>query len=175
MSKTKDKEIKFNYNSPDYWYLSTFAPSLVAVKVIEDGKETDHWFPNVEVGFNWLRTTSSVFREKIGQCTSPSKARYYGSAKAQCPLRPGYDEAMEVMILRKLNWAKFTQNNVLANWLVATDKSKLIDYAPWEKGESFLSVNDKGVGKNEHGKIIMRVRERLASNEREPMIPVIKF
>lgn len=176
--KTKSKSvapIRFNSKSPDYWFLGSFAPTLVMINVIENGKTEQLWFPNVECGFHYLKTTSSVFREKIMQCASPAKARYYGSAKAQCPMRPGWDDDLSLRVMRMLDWAKFSQNRVLAQWLLDTDEAELQEYAPWEKDDPYWGVNSKGEGPNRKGKVLMQVRKRLAEGEPTDLIPTINM
>lgn len=170
----KPVEIRFNAKT-DHWYLSDFAPSLVIVDIEEGGKRKQMWFPNVAVAFNYLKTDNDVFREKILSCTVPSKAQYYGSEKAGCPLRKGW-ESDQLRVMRLLDWAKFSQNRVLAQWLIATGDAELVEYAPWEKQRPFWSVNSKGEGDNNKGKILMRVRERLIEKAgEEHKTPLIKF
>ena len=164
--KTKKKAIvpetiMFNSRHDKYWYLSSFAPSLVFINSIESGVTKKHWFPNIEVGFQYFKTTSSVFREKIMQCTSPSKARYFGSAKAQCPIRSNWDDSLSKVVMRQLDLAKFSQNAVLAEELIGTGDATLMEFAPWEANTPYWGVNADGEGPNRKGKILMQVRQRL--------------
>lgn len=75
-------------------------------------------------------------------------------------------------IVFKGNLAKFSQNENLKAILIATDKKKIVEAAPYDKiwgnglniSDSLKTPETEWKGKNKLGKAIMRVREILINN-----------
>lgn len=72
-------------------------------------------------------------------------------------MRPDWDD-VKVDVMEEIVYAKFTQNENLMHMLVLTEDMPLIEGNSW--GDTFWGVCD-GVGENNLGKILMRVRDRL--------------
>jgi hypothetical protein len=54
---------------------------------------------------------------------------------------------------------KFEQNPDIAEMLMATEGFELVEYAPW--GDTFWGVGKDHEGKNNLGKILMKIRGEL--------------
>lgn len=178
MAKSKlDGEIRYNAKTERFAFLSSMYMCSITVKVVEPDGDRLLEFSSAEAAFHYFKTTATPFREKILSCGIPSKARYYGSAEAQCPMRKdwtttpkGSDHELRFQVMRAIQWAKFTQNVVLAQRLIETGDVPLKENAPWEK-ETYWGTID-GKGDNNHGKILMQIRQRLAKGVRpEELIP----
>lgn len=164
MKKSKPKPVEtLRYNSSIIGteYLSQFAPASITLFYTDkSGTKNYIEFANAEAAFQYFKTTSPVYREKIKSCVLASKARYFGSKKAECPLRSDWEEIKDKVMLRVL-WAKFSQNNVLMHKLIGTYPKKLIEHAPWDK-EAYWGEVAEGEGKNKSGEILEKVRTRLS-------------
>lgn len=161
----KQDIIQYNSKIAGTEYLSSFYICSLVVRVRDKkGNELLLTFNSVEAAFHYFKTKTPLFREKIYSCSMPSKARYYGSEKSGCPMRDDWDE-IKSRVMYKLNLAKFTQNLLLGTWLVATGEAKLIEFSPWDKVDNFWGVNEKGEGKNKHGRILTKVRAKLSGRK----------
>lgn len=158
----KQEVIQYNSSIAGTEYLSSFYLCSIVVRAEDKkGNKVLLKFSSVEQGFQFFKTQNPVFREKIMNCGTPSKARYFGSAKAGCPVRDNWDDIKD-KVMFKLVFAKFRQSLLLTSYLLSTDDIKLVEYSPWDKVDNYWGVNEKGEGKNKHGRITMRVREKIA-------------
>lgn len=159
-TESSDDVIQYNFKTPGYGWLSSFQPCCIEVK---DEKGNRVLFPSAEHAFHYFKTKSKLYREKILNAADASKARYWGSEKAECPMRDDWDDIREE-VMYKILTAKYKQNLPLKKRLLATGDTILQELSPWDK-ELFWGTNKDGEGKNKHGKLTMRVRKKLASKE----------
>jgi len=68
-------------------------------------------------------------------------------------------------IMYALNWQKFINNYNLQEKLVMTDGCHLEERNSW--GDTDWGTNEQGVGENNLGKILMRVREKILAIRRQ--------
>lgn len=154
----KVEKIVYNSNIKEYAWLSNFQPCLVVLRIDKDTGE-NLMFTSAEAAFHYFKTKSVEYRTKIYNCIKAYDARYQGSAKAGCPMRKDWHEIRRDVMFRVV-LAKYSQNTMLAKWLLETGDAELVELAPWDK-EGFWGTDESGKGNNESGKITMEVREIL--------------
>lgn len=157
----KKETVTLIYNSQieKLEWLSNFQPCLIVVVIDRTTGETLK-FSSVEQGFHYFKTRSPEFRQKIYNCVKAKDARYHGSEKSGCPMRPDWKEIRK-NVMKNLLLAKYGQNLILKKWLLATEDAKLVELAPWDK-EKFWGVDEEGNGSNNSGLLTEEVREILA-------------
>lgn len=161
-NKLPTAEIRYNVKTLNA-YLSQFANIPVSLYYFKNDKKVWLDFHTAEAAFQYFKTLAEPFREKIISASSASNARYWGSAKAQCPIRDDWDDIREKVMLRVV-WAKYTQNVYYGAKLLETGDAPLVEHAPWDK-EGFWGETAPGVGKNRSGKLTMKVRTRLENHK----------
>lgn len=127
-----------------YRFLSNFWPA----KVVLDGIEYD----SVEHAYVASKTLNEIARKDIAGMTPGQSKRYGRTLK----LRPDWEE-VKLTIMEDLVRQKFKRPD-LAKLLRSTGKAELIEGNTW--GDTFWGVC-RGVGENNLGKILMRVRAEL--------------
>lgn len=132
----------------DYRWLSNFWPATVEL----DGVE----YTSVEHAYQAAKTTNSAQRFIVRKAVTAAEAKRL-SKRGLITLRPGWED-MKVEVLGRLVEQKFTRSEELGRKLLATDDAELVEENSW--GDVFWGVC-RGVGRNELGKILMRVREGL--------------
>ncbi|MGL5013437.1 MAG: NADAR family protein [Bacteroidales bacterium] len=162
----KPREIRYNAKIPQSAFMSQFANIPVALFYFKNEKKIWLEFDTAEAAFQYFKTLAEPFREKIKAASSAANARYWGSAKAQCPIREDWDDIREKVMLRVV-WAKYTQNIYYAQKLLATEDAVLVEHAPWDK-EGFWGETSPGNGENKAGIITMKVRTRLSKHMFDP-------
>ena len=130
----------------EYAFLSNFYSSP---RTVLNGK----WYPTVEHAFQALKTLFPPEREMIRLADSPAKAKSLGR---KVHLRGDWHER-RVEFMYRLVRQKFS-DPALAARLLATGDIELVENNHWR--DTFWGVCD-GVGENNLGKILMRVREEL--------------
>ncbi len=75
----------------------------------------------------------------------------------QVKLREGWDDIRDE-IMYQVNMAKYTQNPVLAEKLLATGDDELVEYNTWN--DKYWGVC-RGEGENKLGKVLMRIRQEF--------------
>lgn len=132
----------------EYRWLSNFWPCKIYV--------SKSMFPSVENAFQALK---EVDRKKrvLYQCISPKEAKKLGK---KATLRSNWDE-IKVSVMEELVRQKF-RDIELRNKLVSTGDSELIEGNWW--GDTFWGVY-KGVGKNNLGKILMKIRNEIKNED----------
>lgn len=163
--------IQYNASIAKYSWLSSFSPCLIVLQIDRQTKECLE-FASAEAAFQYFKTKSVEFRNKIINCVKAKDARYQGSEKAGCPLRPDWADIKEDVMFR-VQLAKFGQNIILRQRLLKLKGKKLVELSPWDK-ELFWGTNEKGEGANKHGKTLMRVGEELAERP-ITVIPMDKY
>lgn len=132
----------------EYEFLSNFYEAPV---------HYEYKYGSNEAAFQSRKSTS--FRERIDFTGyRPSDSKKFGR---KVKLRADW-ESVKVDFMRDIVYAKFLQNPELAEKLLATGDSELIEGNTWH--DTFWGVDSKtGVGKNWLGKILMEVRANLNS------------
>ena len=93
---------------------------------------------------------------------NPKKAK---KQARKIPIRADWD-SVKISVMRDIVFAKFTQNPELAEKLLATGDSEIVEGNYWH--DTFWGVDDEtGEGKNNLGKILMELRAGLNSREVE--------
>lgn len=124
---------------------------------------SNFWMCNVE--FEGETYTSSESAYQAAKCKNPAdrqKFRILGPGAAKrlgktVELRKDWD-AVKITVMRKIVYAKFSQNAVIKQKLLETGDRQLIEGNAWH--DRFWGVCG-GEGRNELGKILMSVREEL--------------
>ena len=111
-------------------------------------------FASTENAYQAAKTLDLAGRRAF-QMVRPGKAKRMGQ---KVELREDWDE-VKIDIMYQLNKQKFDRCPELAMKLMETRGKLLIEGNTW--GDSFWGVNEDGVGRNELGKILMRIRAEL--------------
>ena len=148
-----------------YFYLSNFSEHSVHLQGLH--------FPTAEAAFQAMKTIWVVERIAIRDQPTPGKAKRLGNKRppAGAPRTRGHDDRlfttlqpnwekvkvreMEIVVARKFN-----QHPELIKKLLATGNAKLIEGNNWR--DDFwgcIKRNGKWHGRNELGKILMKLRE----------------
>lgn len=130
----------------EHAFLSNFHPSPVRGPL-------SLLFPTVEHAFQAAKCVRSRDVEMILDARTPGIAKRMGRG---VEMRSNWDE-IRVEVMEELVWAKFTAPT-LRTKLLSTGDAKLIEGNTW--GDTFWGVCN-GIGENNLGKILMRVRERI--------------
>ena len=129
----------------EHRFLSNFYPSVIII----NGKS----YPTVEHAYQAAKTVELHQRVWIQNSKTPGEAKRRG--RRIC-MRPDWEQvktrAMLVMLRKKFNISELKEE------LLKTDKATLIEGNTW--GDTFWGVCN-GVGENNLGKLLMKVREEL--------------
>lgn len=131
----------------DYAFLSNYHPSPIEVEGI--------LYATVEHAFHAAQTFDPDEKRAIAAAATPGDAKRMGR-KVQ--LRPDWEQ-VKVGIMEQLVRLKFTTHADLRDQLLATGDAELIEGNWWK--DTFWGVC-RGQGRNELGKILMKVRAELA-------------
>jgi ribA/ribD-fused uncharacterized protein len=144
-------------------FLSHFWPSPIEL----DGET----WPTVEHYYQAQKSENWGYRQAIRAAVTPGQAKRL-SAQPNAPSRiskhswfkangklprPDWDE-VKLDIMRKADWAKFSQHPDLAELLVATGDAELVEDSPTD---AFWGTGPQGDGANWAGRVLMKVRDRL--------------
>ena len=129
----------------EYAFLSNFWPSPIVLDRIT--------YPTVEHAFQAAKADNRLERERIAALPTPGAAKRAGRKVA---LRPDWDR-IKVEVMEDLVRRKFADPE-LAERLLATGAAELVEGNTWN--DRFWGVC-RGQGRNELGKILMRVRAEL--------------
>jgi len=126
-------------------FLSSFYPAIVIVDSIS--------YCTVEHGYQASKNLSVEYRKTIRDATTPGEAKRLGQ---KVSLRADWDD-IKIDRMYTLVKQKFSLPG-LKESLIATGDAELIEGNWW--GDTFWGIC-KGVGRNELGKILMKVRWEL--------------
>ena len=88
---------------------------------------------------------------------SASQAKHLGK------IVPNHDtkkwNKMRYDLMYELNWQKYTTNPILKEKLIMTDGFELVESNSW--GDVYWGKNESGVGENNLGIILMKIRDKL--------------
>lgn len=111
-------------------------------------------WPTAEHPYQAMKTLDRDERAYIASLTTPGMAKRAGR---KLTLRKDWDN-VKIAVMYGVVQAKFYQNPDLADLLCGTYQRELVEGNHW--GDTFWGVCD-GVGRNELGKILMLVRDKL--------------
>lgn len=140
------KEKKITKFFDEYRFLSNFWPCDVEFNGII--------YPSVEHAYQAQKTTDIQTRINISKMKTAGEVKTYGKT---LPVRCDWDD-IKFQIMEDLVHQKFFNNYKLKGLLMATDDAKLVEGNTW--GDVYWGVCN-GVGENNLGKILMKVREEL--------------
>jgi len=160
MMKTENQDTNYSKDLPpiegfrgDHAFLSNFHPAIIRMST--------HLYRSVEHAYQAAKTLDSDERYMIRMAPTPAEAKHLGSKVTIQPLW----ETIKVSTMESLLMRKFSRGNLyLLRGLLATGDRKLIEENQW--GDMFWGTCG-GVGSNQLGRLLMRVREmRQAQEER---------
>jgi N-glycosidase YbiA len=131
----------------------------------------ENW-PAVEHYFQAQRSDDPAYRRALRGAVSPGIAKRLG-APPEAPrrvsqqswfrrngVRPRPDwEDIQVDVMRRADWAKFSQHPELARRLLETRPARIEEDAPFDL---FWGTGVEGSGLNWAGRILIEIRDRLA-------------
>jgi len=136
----------------EYSWLSNFH----SVDIVLDGKV----YPTTEHAFQAAKTYDKKDREKIRTCGRPSNAKKLGR---KVDMSPDWESGRRLSVMEDITRQKF-QNEELRERLLATGTQDLVEGNTW--GDCYWGVC-RGRGKNNLGKILMKIRSELRSEEKK--------
>lgn len=113
-------------------------------------------YVTAEHAYQAAKTLDPQQRQIIVTCATPGDAKRSGRA---LNLREDWED-VKLRIMKEVIRAKFSQHELLKDRLVLTEKEEIVEVNYW--GDTFWGVC-KGKGENHLGRILMQVREELAS------------
>jgi len=115
-----------------------------------------------EHAFQSLKFEGTKFEKKVRQAASPLIAAKLGRNR-EFPLRKNWEQ-IKVQLMEDIVYAKFSQNQDLGELLVSTGNAKIVEKS---LNDDFWGDGGDGSGKNMLGIILMRVRERIKSEQKQ--------
>jgi len=139
------------------WY--SFLSNFYRCEVIVEGVK----YPSSEHAFQAMKfiTTDEKIAERIRLCEKPSDAKQL-AAEFKKVVRKDWRD-VSLLVMEKVVTAKFSQNPDLLDKLLDTGGVELIEDNWW--GDTFWGVC-KGVGENNLGKILMKVRDKCKQSRK---------
>ena len=164
--KDKDGKILFyERDQEEYGFLSNFHQASFDL----DGQT----WPTVEHYYMAMKSENPKYQQEILAAHSPGKAKRLGDSKigqdnwakqslfrtnrGGYQLKPNWDKDKVDVMYRAVK-AKFSQNSDLKIALLETGNKELIEDSP---SDNFWGAGSSGTGRNELGKILMKVRAEL--------------
>lgn len=142
--------IRFYSVNDEYGEFSNFALYPITLK----GKR----WPTSEHYFQAQKFADARDQEEIRGARTPMLAAQWGRDRTR-KLRRDWESA-KVGVMREAVEAKFRQHAELGALLLATEDAKLIEHT---ENDDYWGDGGDGRGRNELGRILMAVRERLRS------------
>ena len=142
--------IKFYKTNAPYGFLNNFYHARFFIY--------GNWWNFVESAYQSKKTVNPAEKEQIWAAKTPREARDLGQKVAMYDLWE--DDKIEVMYQCCL--AKFTQNMNLMIRLLETGDEELIEDSPVDY---FWGCGANGTGRNELGKVLMRIRKELRDGQ----------
>jgi len=134
----------------EYRFLSNFYPC----KILYEGIE----YPSSEHAYQASKTLDMELRKIISKLAKAGESKKMGQT---IPLRPDWSDKLKIQIMYDILKIKFRKETKLAEMLIATGDHFLVEGNTWH--DYFWGVGD-GVGKNHLGKLLMKIREELSSD-----------
>ena len=153
----------FSRDREEFRFLSHFYPSPIEI----DG---ENW-PTVEHFYQAQKSPLHAYRQAIREAETPGMAKRLSAgpgargraARSSWFVKNGKSpredwDAVKLDIMRRADWAKFSQNPDLAELLLATADAELIEDSP---SDSFWGTGADGSGTNWAGRVLTEIRNRL--------------
>ena len=140
--------IHFYRQGDAFGEFSNFAAFAIRLKGVE--------WPTTEHYFQAQKFAGTPHEEAVRLANSPSAAARMGRDRAR-PLRPDW-EAVKDDVMREAVRAKFEQHPHLLALLLSTGDAHLVEHT---ENDAYWGDGGDGRGRNELGKILMRVRDEL--------------
>lgn len=141
--------IFFYSKSPEYGWLSSFSDHAFRLD--------DVTWPTVEHFYQAQKYVGTEAAIRIRQADSASIARKIGQNRSLA-VRPDWEE-VKVAVMRRAIQARFEQNHKLRRQLLDTGNEELIHQS---ESDLYWGRNQEGIGDNQLGEIIMKVRSSLS-------------
>jgi ribA/ribD-fused uncharacterized protein len=147
----------FARDRENFGFLSHFHPAAVEL----DG----FVWPSAEHAYQSHKSLNRDYVRAIREAGSPGKAKRLASypasrswfAQHDAKPRPDWND-VKADIMRRVDLAKFSQNDDLRQLLLATGDAELVEDST---SESFWGIGQDGSGPNWAGQILMEVRDQL--------------
>lgn len=154
-------EIKYSAKDGDIGRLTDITPATVVLKVKNaKGKSEPKVFGNATAAYAYLCTDDEDRKVKLLNTLDIKTLNFLASP------RSGFVEPeskkMRLKLKRRVLRAKFvTGHPYFTKLLLDTGDANLIEHRYWEKTDSFWGEAKDGSGRNEHGKLLMEIRDEL--------------
>lgn len=138
----------------DYHFLSNFYPSSI--------RWEDDEYRTIEHAFQAAKTFNPEERLRLRETPSPLVVKRLGR---KVTLRPDWEQ-VKLDIMADLLRQKFTRYSDLGALLLATGDAEIIEGNTWDDrfyGAVWDETEQRWIGENHLGKILMRIREELRS------------
>jgi N-glycosidase YbiA len=145
-----DNVIKFYSVADEYGEFSNFAAYPIKLK----GKT----WPTSEHYFQAMKFESSKDQKDIFGAKTPMEAARKGRDRKR-KLKRSW-ESIKDNVMREAVLAKFSQHNDLKELLLSTGDAKLIEHT---ENDDYWGDGGNGKGKNMLGRILMSIRDKLAT------------
>jgi hypothetical protein len=132
-----------------YRFLSNFWPCVIEFEGVE--------YPSTEHAYQAAKTLDPKLREAIRWARTAGEAKKMGG---QVKIREDWEQ-VKLKVMEDVCRLKF-QNGLLWDLLLSTGDTELIEGNTW--GDQFWGVCN-GVGENHLGRILMKIRKELSSND----------
>jgi len=147
----------FSRDRQEFRFLSHFYPAAVEL----DGVV----WPSAEHAYQSHKSPNRDYVQAIREAVSPGMAKRLASnrpkhswfTKHDAALRPDWNE-VKLDIMRRVDLAKFSQNEDLRELLLATGDAELLEDS---HDEPFWGIGKDGNGPNWAGTVLMEVRAKL--------------
>ena len=139
-----------------YRFLSNFHPAPMSFDLEAGDRSIRAKAPTAEHAYQSSKAAAVKDGLTVLNCTTAGEAKRAGRRIRQ---RPDW-EARKTAVMSRVVTAKFRQNPELARQLLATCDAKLVEENAW--GDTFWGIC-RGRGENRLGKILMEVRNELAT------------
>lgn len=149
---SQPEQNKIETFSGEFHFLSNFHPARLMFGGVA------YW--TAEHAYQAHKSVNDNTRMNISILQTPGEAKQYGKSVI---LRPDWDE-IKLEIMEAVVRAKFIQNPLLKEKLLATEDMKLEEGNTW--GDTYWGVCN-GEGKNHLGKILMDLRKDLNTTTEE--------
>jgi ribA/ribD-fused uncharacterized protein len=138
--------IKFYKTNDEFGFLNNFKKSRMFI--------FGRWWNNVEAPYQAAKCTDPRESDAIWACKTPREARNLGQ---KVHIRPDWDQ-VKVKVMYECCMAKFLQHPNLRKQLMDTGIEELMEDSPVD---FWWGCGADGTGRNELGKILMKIREEL--------------
>lgn len=163
-SNQRTNEIRFyGQGQIPYGVFSNFSDHPITI----DGrnwKTSEHYFQA-------MKFVGTPYEPQIRDAPTPGKAKTLGGSR-KVPLRTDWEQVKD-QVMYDAVVAKFTQHDILKTILLETGDAIIIEHT---SNDRYWGDGGDGTGRNQLGKTLMKVRDRLrneaiTSNIKEAVVP----